>query len=304
MVKFPLYEAFLSQESFAFPIIVTFRADAVAAVVPHHHQFYELSFYTAGEVRDCVNGQWHHSSRGTVVSKPPQSIHETRLIDARPFTKYNLMFDMDLLFRQEPELRSFYYPASGGRPLFLQLTESQTAHLERLFDDIHRNYEAEQVFRQSYIRAKLVEIFVVIARYQTDRAVKSRSERKHAAADRLDVPSPETTTTTPNAKIAQVLQYINSQFLTELSLGGLAQQFGVSVPYLSKMLKKTTGTNFTEYVHTLRIEQACSLLLSTRMSMLEIAEEVGFSSFKTFSRVFKTKKGITPSKYRAIGVQH
>jgi AraC-like DNA-binding protein len=67
---------------------------------------------------------------------------------------------------------------------------------------------------------------------------------------------------------------------------------------LSKLLKRHLGTSFIDFIHELRIRQACSLLRSSDMSITDIALEVGFRSFASFSRVFNHLKGVTPSVYR------
>ncbi|UVI31927.1 AraC family transcriptional regulator [Paenibacillus spongiae] len=297
MTRYPTNETSLTQETVPFPIVIH-KSTMQQAVLPHHHQFYELSFYVEGSALDVVNGQLIRSSRGTVVCKLPHRIHETRIMEGRPYTKFSLMFDMDILLESgiEYALKRYFYNDPGSRhPAFIQLSDTESGLMERLFDELFDEYQSDRLFRQAYIRSKLVEILIGIARSQG--GVRGLDARGVPVKPPVPVSTPNTAM--QGNKITQVLQYINSHFLTDMSLGSLSEQFDASTPYLSKMIKKITGMTFTEYLHELRMEMACSLLISTRMSILDVSGESGYSSFKTFSRVFLRKKGMPPSKYRS-----
>lgn len=294
MTKYPTNELDLSQENLSFPIVIGKTTRQQIWVPPHHHQFYEISFYIQGSAFDLVNGRLIKASRGTVICKLPHHIHETRLEKGQFYTKFNLMFDLDILLGSDLELglKRYYYFASANanKQHIFRLDEERTVLMERLFDEMLKEFESSHRFRQSYIRAKLVEILVQISRSEDPIGADELATGAGAAQ------SPQAGQ--HGSKLTQVLQHINAHFLTDLSLGGVAKSFSISTPYLSKMIKQLTGMNFTDYVHELRIEMACSLLASSRMSILDVAVESGYSSFKTFSRVFLRKKGITPSAYR------
>ncbi|HEY0826496.1 MAG TPA: helix-turn-helix transcriptional regulator, partial [Bacilli bacterium] len=98
--------------------------------------------------------------------------------------------------------------------------------------------------------------------------------------------------------IWNVIQYVNTHYIDDLSLETLSQQFYASVSAISLAFKEVVGTTFLHYLHNLRIRRATGLLLNTNMSILDVALETGFQSFRTFSRVFVKTKGITPREYR------
>jgi|GEM_PF-2732812 len=286
MTQYPIHDHTLSRGTFAFPFVT--HTTITTWIRPHYHQFYEISLYVQGNAVDLVNGQTFKTSRGSLVCKSPYSIHETRLASGQPYTKHNLMFDLDILLETDSDsgLRQFFsFHPEHIRSPFLRLTEERLILLERLFHEIFNDYKEENPFKPSYIRSKLIEILVQIARSQEQVGVHP------AVGDSRDQ-------SRGSAIMTQVLQHINNHYLTEMSLSDLSRMFDISTPYLSKMIKKMTNMTFTDYLHALRIEMACSLLVSTRMNILDIAVESGYSSFKTFSRVFLQKKGMSPSKYR------
>lgn len=78
-----------------------------------------------------------------------------------------------------------------------------------------------------------------------------------------------------------------------------AQEIGVSPQYISVLIKKSTGCTLNEHLHNLRVTKARRLLRDSMMSISEVALESGFSSIRTFNRVFSEKSGMTPRDWRA-----
>ena len=79
---------------------------------------------------------------------------------------------------------------------------------------------------------------------------------------------------------------------------GLAKRLHLSANYLSDFLKSTTGNTAIEHIHNYIIERAKIDLISSNKSISEIAFELGFEYPHYFSRLFKRKTGMTPSKYQ------
>lgn len=86
----------------------------------------------------------------------------------------------------------------------------------------------------------------------------------------------------------------------DLSLTLLADAFGYSSSYISKLFKDTFECNFLDYVMKRRIERAKERLVNTDCSISDIAHDVGFTSDISFRRQFKSYTGMAPSTYRAM----
>ena len=79
----------------------------------------------------------------------------------------------------------------------------------------------------------------------------------------------------------------------------MAEAAGISVSMLYRLFKATFGTTPIEYLNDTRIENAARLLLAHRnKTAAEIAVETGFHGASYFGKIFKRKKGVTPSEYR------
>ena len=82
-----------------------------------------------------------------------------------------------------------------------------------------------------------------------------------------------------------------------LSLGSLAKVMGYSVKYLSHLFKKKTGVGYAEYLRTLRIKHAVTLMDFGLQSVKNVALLSGFSDPLYFSSVFKKEMGVSPKEY-------
>lgn len=98
--------------------------------------------------------------------------------------------------------------------------------------------------------------------------------------------------------ITRAKQFITEHQAEELSLELVAKSVHTSKFYFCKMFKKSTGTNFTEYLSRVRTERAKNLLLNPNLRISEIAYEAGFQSLTHFNRVFKRILGRSPTEYR------
>jgi transcriptional regulator GlxA family with amidase domain len=65
--------------------------------------------------------------------------------------------------------------------------------------------------------------------------------------------------------------------------------------------KNHTGVTFREYVRTLRLHRAASLLMSSRKSITEVWTAVGYNHPSNFNHDFKRRFEVTPTEYRAYG---
>ena len=94
--------------------------------------------------------------------------------------------------------------------------------------------------------------------------------------------------------------YINNHYQEPLTLDDVAEFAGFSRFYFSRSFKKQTGFSFKDYLCEKRLQAAMDMLIRSNRPIQEVAAESGFGSVATFNRVFREKKGCTPTQYRAI----
>lgn len=101
-----------------------------------------------------------------------------------------------------------------------------------------------------------------------------------------------------NTGLKQVIQEIKENYTKDITLTELADKYQVSASHLSGLIKSELGLPFSEYLASRRIQKAKELLADETLSIDAIAEMVGYKDYFYFTKVFKKKEGISPSKYR------
>ncbi|MDY5022509.1 MAG: helix-turn-helix domain-containing protein [Blautia sp.] len=98
--------------------------------------------------------------------------------------------------------------------------------------------------------------------------------------------------------ITGITRYIQEHLEQEVSLSVLAEEFHLNSQYISQLFKNEIGVGFLAYLTNVRMEKAKKLLISTPLSIAEVADRVGYGDYRVFTKVFKKTEGITPSQYR------
>lgn len=101
-----------------------------------------------------------------------------------------------------------------------------------------------------------------------------------------------------NPWVNAATKYIQEHYNKELSVEQIAKHVYLSPSYFSTLFKETTGYTVNNFVHLLRIEKSKQLLTSLEYKGYEIANVVGYKTFRHFNEVFKKFVGQTPSEYR------
>lgn len=96
--------------------------------------------------------------------------------------------------------------------------------------------------------------------------------------------------------IKELIQYNYCDYSFSLQL--IADKFNVSLSYLSQYFKEKTNSTILDYITTLKMEKAKNLLLTSNMTLKDIAEQIGYVNVSSFIRRFKQVTGMTPGEYK------
>lgn len=103
---------------------------------------------------------------------------------------------------------------------------------------------------------------------------------------------------TKQQRLSEILKYIEDNLAGNLTTAGLAEMCYLSEYYFCRFFKTETGFSVTEYINKMRVEKAKILLKKSRLTLSEIAVQVGFSDSNYFCRIFKKYEGVTPNSIR------
>ena len=101
-----------------------------------------------------------------------------------------------------------------------------------------------------------------------------------------------------NADMEKAIAYMKANYRRQLTLAMVSNSVSLNYAYFSNAFRKYTGMTFLEYLRDIRIAESKRLLAETDLRIGQVAEAVGYDSYKNFSRVFKEAVGVTPADYR------
>ena len=99
-------------------------------------------------------------------------------------------------------------------------------------------------------------------------------------------------------RVMKVRDFINTHINDELRLEQLANLVGMTPTAFSRFFKLRTGKNLSEYIVDIRLGHAARLLLDTADSVSEICWNCGFNTLSNFNRLFRKRKGCSPTEFR------
>jgi AraC family transcriptional regulator len=103
------------------------------------------------------------------------------------------------------------------------------------------------------------------------------------------------------AQTRRVLDYMHAHLGSDFSLIDLATVLQLSPRHFSRLFKNTFGVTPYKYIVSERVNQARRLLASRRISIVEIAQSLGFANQSHFTDVFRKSIGVTPRRYQQEG---
>lgn len=104
----------------------------------------------------------------------------------------------------------------------------------------------------------------------------------------------------PDVYVSHALDFIRLNYAT-IKVNDIAKYIGINRSYLTNIFKKKMGVSPQEYLLQYRLNMGCQLLLTTNLSIQEVAQKIGYENPLTFSKMFKNAYGVSPRNYRMKG---
>ena len=257
----------------------------------HKHDFFEIIFVFTGHCSQTISTTRKDFTEGDLIFIAPGVYHTMEVFDDNsivfnillrkstfsqmfiPLMKGNNLlnefFSEGLYHSQQIDYVIFH---SGGEHLIDSQKEMLNVYHEHLFHD---------AFSDQVLVGMLTQLSAKMMRHYRNTVESSyRDKNEH---------QPE------NFK---VMHYMQSH-LEDVTLQDIADHFGFSLSYCSRLIKSTTGQSFNDWKRLLRIQKAERLLVNTQKSVADLSEILGYENPETFIRAFKKELHITPAKYRS-----
>jgi AraC-like DNA-binding protein len=260
-----------------FPVLVK-RFDGGVGYRPTAFCHAELEFQLicAGEGDYFIKDKLYRFSRNSVLLIQSDEIHSRMPGSCLLASRINLIVGNSIL-NQRPSLEEMVSSLADCHHLVLQ--DKDAVVCKMLLEDISAECKGNGPYWTDVVESDLCKFLAILHRSSL-------------------VDSGEQGELNPTVK--GVLDHLNSDFTSHISLDELSAKFYQSKYWLSRQFKAQTGITIMEYVIIKRIALARHLLEVTDMKVAAIAGSVGFDDLSTFNRDFKLRTGATPSDYRKI----
>jgi AraC family transcriptional activator of pobA len=216
---------------------------------------------------------------------PGQVVMAAASLDISEMTGWALVFHPDLL-RKYPlgQKMSSYGFFSYQVHEALHVSAAEERLLGSVLDNLRHEYEQPLDAFSQYLLVAQLEVLLGYANRFYHRQFLTRRLAEHDLLSRFEAQLTTHFAQTGNPPLPTVQQF--------------AEALHVSPAYLSDMLRALTGQTAQQHLHHALIEKAKQLLLSTSLTVGETAFQLGFEYPHYFTRLFKSKTGVTPAAFR------
>ena len=251
----------------------------------HNHEVFELNFveHAAGVRRIIGDSSEVIGEYDLVLITSPQLEHvwEQNTCTSEDIREITIQFDFgmveDSIFGRNPFLSIHKMMNEARKGLCFPLSAIMSVYKE--LDTL------SSIKDGFYAVMQFMTILYELSRCEGARTLASSSFAKVAVED-------------DSRRILKVKNYINENYMDELRLAQMAEIAGMSASAFSRFFKQHTGRNLSDYIIDIRLGYATRKLVDTSRSISEISFECGFNNLSNFNRIFKKKKGCSPSEFR------
>ena len=265
------HELIIPNEGFPFKLFQFEGKDGHYVREKHWHRSIEIFAVFEGTLAFFINEEEYPLGSGEFILLNSTEIHSISSPEAN--RTIVLQIPMNVLRNVE---------TGGGLILFTHSPKRQDSKIMELIGSMYQELQERGSEYEWKVQSDFfMLVYLLLTKYRK-REILPEEIRHYRKLNRLST----------------ITGYIRENYTKELSLEMVADRFGYSPSYLSRMFRKYAQTNYKTYLQNVRIEYGFQELANTDHTIGEIALNNGFPNQKAFTREFKKKYGILPSEYR------
>lgn len=227
--------------------------------------------------------------------------------------------------RLEPGEESSAYPLEKERTLLAALRRGDETGSRRILNELLGTVFFSSSSRFELVKFRAIELLVLLSRaviefgrvdaevlgsnYRTIQRIQEALDQEeladilNQALERFSRLAFSFRTVKHAVALRKAEKFIRENFMGSPTLAEAAAAAGLSPAYFSSIFKEELGESYSEYLNRLRVELAAELLVSSDMSLAEVAGACGFDDQSWFTKVFGQHTGMSPGRYRKAGGQ-
>jgi AraC-like DNA-binding protein len=242
----------------------------------HCHPEYEVYYLKTGDVEYRIEGRLYTPIPESLFLIAANSFHGVSVNSCRLYKRVSMHFPAELL--DEPERNMFLAMFHSTRPYYPGVSTTNIDVMVQLILDCNTMCEPlKTVAIKHRVAALLTHIYELYSGNM-----------------------PCSPVSTPhNERILSILEYLNNNLRSHISLGDLSGRFYINKNYLNELFQREIGTTISQYIRMKRVVLAWQEMRKGYTAE-EAAYKSGFNDYSNFYRAYKTFFGSMPSA-RAYG---
>lgn len=136
----------------------------------------------------------------------------------------------------------------------------------------------------------LIKLLIILHELSIDKGMRELSTGQFAANVMHQHSSDES--------LGRVMDYLSRHYSEVIRLSEVAEMVNMSESSFCRFFKQHTSKSFIDFLTDIRLGAASRALIDSSLSIAEIGNDCGFNNLSNFNRIFKKKKGVTPSEFR------
>jgi len=258
----------------------------VSQVLPHWHEEAEFTIIREGHATYQIGPETFHVSKGDLLFIPPNTLHSIYLESKKIMISDTLVFHLDMIGYSSMDQCSisFLRPFYNGTLKLMPYMNHACPYYNEIYDSIDSALycvNERPPYYEFLLREKINHIFFLMFKHNCLTEIKiSKSAAVHME------------------KVKQALLFIQENYKEPITVRQLAKLCNFSEIHFMNFFKKVVGIPCMEYIIQLRLKIAADLIITTNLSISEIALECGFGNLSNFNRKFKANFQVTPREYR------
>ena len=246
----------------------------------HCHYYLEIAYCFEGSGIFSSNNRAFYVKKGDITIAASNILHTTQM-DSDEFTRWgNIYIDFDDLIKMFPtgdtkmQLRlvqeyfqDIFYIKGEDYPDILWVLRE----VIRLYNEKKQKYKMQIVSLLYTLLLKLYDVF--------EEEIQEKNE-------------------TAELPIMPAINYIYDHYMEPIKVQQLAKLCHFSESYFRKVFMEMKGMSPMDYLNSIRIREACRMLLNSTATVRVVGEKCGYPSVTTFERNFRQRTGMLPSQWR------
>ncbi|RWY50970.1 helix-turn-helix domain-containing protein [Mucilaginibacter gilvus] len=266
-------------------MIMVRESDGIEAIIdpafllPHRKEYYLFAFVEQGSSRHWIDDTAYTVKPGHFYFTVPQQIHLKEEICPMQgwvayFSEEFLMLEENRMLRLLPIIQN---PAGAHE---LVLSQDDIIYLKDIMHKMYVEYNSAGSWHNQMLTSWLRVLVIYLSRLYNEQFGE------------------DCKTTKGHCLLRSFQQLITENYIHQHDVAAYANLLNLTPGYLSDVVKQQSGKTAISHIHSRLVMEAKRRLLHTKLSIKQIADELGFEDAAYFNRFFKRLTDATPMAYR------